>query len=384
MKGKGKRVSAFIMAVVLVTVLSVNAVNAAQRAADLKEISAKEIKGAEHNGKIYTYTLQKQYETSDPEEKAVFDERLDGGLQLEDATYEIIKVIPQKKIMEEQKDYKGMMEKDDSQIPKSVDIGGQTYNLENVTWSEEPNIEHVSYTMKLGYSPSEPEYPAEYEYTYISPITKKENTATLPFARMEHTEYGWTDGFTATVTFHNLDGEVFNLGDHEFTYNPDRLDFTKSDYEELVRMLGYDTSKYRFTSASWSGKPYKGKNGERYRDATAFGQQYGASFSAVYEGDVENGKTYAAHAVYTCEIELPEEEAAPTYVMQATGYYGSTGKISPSVWIVLTFIMLLILFFVCILIFRKKKEKPDKMEEKEVTIDKQFIEPKQFKFDEEK
>ena len=102
---------------------------------------------------------------------------------------------------------------------------------------------------------------------------------------------------------------------------------TEADYKELVRMLGYDTSKYRLTNASWSGKAYKGKNGQMYRDAKASGQQYAASYKAVYEDDVENGKLYTAHAVYTCEVEAPAEEAPPTYVIQATGYYKNA-----SVW----------------------------------------------------
>lgn len=294
--------------------LSVKAVS------NLKEISTVELEDAESEGQIYTYALQKQYETTDKDQKIEFEEKTD-GMKLDKVDYQVIKTVPQTKALEKTKDYKNLQEKDETKVKDTIEEGGNTYRLKDITWSEEPNIEHVSYTQELGSFPSEPEHADTYEYTYTSPVTKKENTVTLPFARMEHSEYGWIDGFTATITFHNLDGEVFNLGNHEFHYNPDRLDLTEADYEELVRMLGYDTSKYRLTGASWSGKPYKDKNGGKNRDATAYGQQYGASFRAVYEDDVENGKTYTAHAVYSCEVELPEEEAAPTFVMQATAYY---------------------------------------------------------------
>ena len=354
-------------------------------AAGIKEISTVELTETEYNGTIYPYALQKQYETLDPDEKITFDEKLDGNLKLEDVTYETIDTIFQTKVLEKDKDYKELLKKDESKIPKAINVDGETYNLDGITWEEKPNIEHVSYSQDYGYAASEPEHPATYAYTYTSPVTGKENTVTLPFVRMEKGDYSWVDGFTATVTFQNLDGVYFKLGSHEFAYNADKLSLTESDYKELVKLLGYETSKYRLNSASWSGKAYKGKNGQMYRDAKASGQQYAASFKAVYEDDVENGKIYTAHAIYSREIEVPEEEAAPTYVRQATGYYESTGvTFSRTAWILLIVFMFLILIMVLFIIFGKKKEKPVQVEEKEVTIDKQFVEQKEFLFDEEK
>lgn len=333
-------------------------------ASEIKEISNVELTDAEYNGIIYTYALQKQYETKNPEEEITFDEDVN-GLKLSGIDYVTLEKIPQTKILEETKEYKDLLEKDESKISKTLTMDGQTYELEDISWSEEPNIEHVSYTKDYGYATAEPEHAATYEYTYTSPVTKKENTVTLPFVRMDKSDYSWVDGFTATVTFHNLEGEYFKLGNHEFAYNPDKLTFTESDYTELVRMLGYDTSKYRLNSASWSGKPYKGKNGQMYRNATASGQQYAASFKAVYEDDVENGKFYTAQATYKAEVEVPAEEAAPTYVMQATGYYEDT-----SVWTnIITFVtkhkavsvlgvFLFIILAVAVLILNGKKKKP--------------------------
>lgn len=336
------------MAVFIFGSLTVNA------AADLREISSIEGREVEYNGTVYEYTLQKQYETSNPDEKISFDEKLDGNLKLDAVTYDIIDTILQKKTVEESKDYKELLEKDESKIPNALNVGGETYNLDQLTWSEEPNIEHVSYTQDYGYAASEPEHPSTYEYTYTSPVTKKENTVTLPFIRMEKGEYGWVDGFTATITFRNLEGELFKLGSHEFAYNADRLSLTESDYRELVKMLGYDTSKYRLNSVFWSGKAYEGKNGEMYRDAKASGQQYAAPFKAVYEDDVENGKMYTAHATYSCEVEVPAEEAAPTYVMQATAYYRKqTIPLLVSVGVVILIILVITVLYT---ISRKQKK----------------------------
>lgn len=320
----------------------------------IKEISSVELKNVENGNEVYTYAIKKQYETTDKDQKIEFEEKKD-GMKLDKVDYKIIETVPQAKTLEKTKDYKDLLVKDESKIAKSIEYKGNTYELKDVTWSEEPNIEHVSYTQDYGYAVSKPEHPATYEYTYTSPVTKKDNTVILPFARMEHSEYSWADGFTATVTFHNLDGEVFKLGSHEFNYNPDNPNFTQSDYTELVKMLGYDTSKYRLTSASWSGRPYKGKNGEMYRDATAYGQQYAASYKAVYEDDVENGKIYTAHATYTCEVELPEGEAPPTYIMQATAYYQKpTISVLVSVGLVVLVVLAIGILYV---LSKKQKEK---------------------------
>lgn len=352
-------------------------------ASGIKEISTVELEDVSYNSRVYTYAIEKRYETTDPEQKITFEESVD-GLKLDKVDYKMIEEVSGTKTLEKTRDYKNLPEKDESEIKESIEWNGNTYELKDVTWSEEPNVEHVSYSRDYGYSVSEPEHPDTYEYTYTSPVTKENNTVVLPFTRMERGGYGWADGFTATVTFHNLDGVYFTLGDHEFAYNGDRLSFTDSDYTELVKMLGYDTTKYRLYSASWSGKPYTDKYGEKCRDATVTGQQYAASYKAVYEDDVENGYIYTAHATYTCEVEAPAEEAPPVYVMQATGYYERTGSISIGTWLALTAVMLLILFLVFFIIFKRKKEKPVQAEEKEVRIDKQFIEQKQFTFDEEK
>ena len=372
----------FITAAVLLLGIGIGGLTALA-ASGIREISTTELTDAEYNGTVYTYALQKQYETKNPDEEITFDEKLD-GLKLADIQYKTLEIVPQTKVLEESREYKDLLEKDESKIKESIELDGNTYQLKEVIWSEEPNMEHVSYTLDCWYAISEPEHPATYKYTYTSPITKKENTVTLPFTRMEKGDYCWVDGFTATVTFRNLDGNVFKLGNHEFTYDPDKLSFTESDYKEIVKMLGYDTSKYRLTSVSWSSKPYKGnKNGEMYRDAKVSGQQYAALFKAIYEDDVENGKIYTAHAKYTCEVEVPAEEAAPTYIMQATGYYTHAGKISIGAWIVLMAVMILIMLFVLFLLLKKKKERTVPIEEKEVTIDKRFVEQKQFQFDDE-
>lgn len=299
-------------------------------AAGFKETASRELKDAEYNGKIYTYAVEKQFEVPDEDADvtAGFEKEVN-GMELQDISVRTVDTIPgtELKTLEETRDYKELTQKDDKKIAKTLKVGDETYELSGITWSEEPNIEHVDYTVEYGYQTKEPEPAQTYEYTYTSPVTKKENTVTLPFVRLEKSGAAWKDGFSAVVTFHNLDGMYFTLGSHEFAYNKDSISFSEADYAELIRMLGYDAGKYRLTSARWQGKEYKDKDGITCRDAYVAGQQYASSYKAVYEDDVENGKLYTAHAVYTCEMEVTSEEAPPTYVIQATGYYKNA-----SVW----------------------------------------------------
>lgn len=314
-------VSAVIISGSILAGLSVKA------AAEWKETASRELTDAEYNGTIYTYAVEKQLEVPDKDTDvtAYFDDTVD-GMELQDISCEVIDTVPAKetRVLEETKDYKELAQKDEAKIAETLDVGGETYKLSDITWSDEPNIEKVSYTVEYGYRTEEPKPAETYEYTYTSPVTKKENTVTLPFVKLEQGDTTWADGFSAIVTLHNLDGGYFTLGSDEFAYDKDSISFSASGYEELIRMLGYDTGKYRLTSASWQGKEYKDKDGIRCRDAYVSGQQYAASYKALYEGEVENGKLYTAHATYTLEQEVETGEAE-SYILKATGYYEKTG-----------------------------------------------------------
>lgn len=343
-------------------------------AAEWKETASRELTDAEYNGTIYTYAVEKQLEVPDKDtDVTAYFEEVVAGMELSDISCEVIDTVPAKEIrvLEETKDYKELTPKDEAKIAETLDVGGETYTLKDITWSGEPNIEHVDYTVEYGYRTEEPKPAETYEYTYTSPVTKKENTVTLPFIRLEQGDTTWADGFSAIVTLHNLDGGYFTLGDHEFAYNKDSISFSTSDYAELIRMLGYDTSKYRLTSAKWQGKEYKDKDGIRCRDAYVSGQQYAASYKALYEGDVENGTLYTAHATYTLEQEVETGEAE-SYILKATGYYEKTG-----VWHnIISFVteheavsavsagLLLLCVILAVVVLMRRKRKTSKIDEK--------------------
>ncbi len=343
-----KKVKKFMLALVFsVGVLFLGGLTV-RAAAELKEL-----RDVEYNGKIYTYALQREYETTNKDEEIAFDEEVD-GMRLVDIQYEIVETILQKKTLEETKDCKDLIVKDEDKVARTITLDGNVYELQDITWSEVPNMESVNYTVDYGYQTAEPKPDATYEYTYTSPVMKEENTVSLPFVRLDKGNEDWVDGFSATVTFHNIDGLYFNIGNHEITYDSNKLSLSEADYKELVKMLGYDTSKYRLTDIKWSGKEFK-NDGVTCRNAKATGQQYAASYKAYYEDEVENGKIYTAHATYVCEVEVPAEEAAPTYVMKATAYYEKPG-ISPVVMTVGIVILVILVVGILYVLTRKKKK----------------------------
>lgn len=288
-----------------------------QAASDIKVLSTTKLSDVEYNGKVYQYVLEEEVETKNPDEEVNFEEQK--GWTLKEISYGEPEVIRDKKTLTKEKKYKNLLERDESRVKDSITEDGITYDLQDVQWTEEPNMEKVEYTVDYGYLTSEPEVEDTYEYTYTSPVTKKENTVKLPFVELQHGEREWVDGFSVNVTFHNIEGGTFTLGKHAFDYDKDKLSLTTDDYVELVKMLGYDTSNYRLTSATWNGAPYEGKNGKLDRKALASGQQYATSYKALYKDEVENGKIYTATATYSAEV--VDEAVEPVYHIKARGYY---------------------------------------------------------------
>ena len=134
----------------------------ARAAAAFTELSATELKDQAYNGKIYEYAIQKEYETSNPEQKITFDEKT-GGYKLSDVQYKILKTVLQKKEVTENRAYKDLLEKDDNKVAQTITQDGTELQLKNIEWSEMDNIEDVSYTRDYGYCTAEPEAPAVHE-----------------------------------------------------------------------------------------------------------------------------------------------------------------------------------------------------------------------------
>lgn len=303
------------------------------------------------DGKVYQYRLVTDLESDNPDTQYDFEETYDGA-RLTDTDYEIIKTTYPLKTDTIQKTYRNLQ--DDSEIKKTIIQNDVEYKL--VDTESKPVKEEAEYTLDYGYQTSAPVPDKTYVYTYTSPVTGKETTARLPLVRLDKGEDGWVDGFTATVTFKNLEGEDFTLGNHTFTYS-ENLTLTEGDYTELIKMLKLDPALYRLRNFTWDGEAYTGDDNELWRDATVTGQQYASRYSAYYADEIEVGKT--VRAVYEAEIE--DKDAAPTYTIRATGFYESSKAYMKVVVAgVLLFVVAAVLL---IYLFSKKSKKSKKGKE---------------------
>lgn len=267
------------------------------------------------DGKVYQYRLVTDMESDNPDTQYDFEDTYEGA-RLTDTDYEIIKTTYPLKTDTIQKTYRNLQ--DDSEVKKTITQNDVEYKL--VDTESKPVKEEAEYTLDYGYRTSAPVPDKTYVYTYTSPVTGKETTARLPLVRLDKGEDGWVDGFTATVTFKNLEGEDFTLGNHTFTYS-ENLTLTEGDYTELIKMLKLDPALYRLRNFTWDGEAYTGDGNELWRDATVTGQQYASRYSAYYADEIDVGKT--VRAVYEAEIE--DKDAAPTYTIRATGLYEKKG-----------------------------------------------------------
>ena len=117
-----------------------------QAASDIKVLSTNKLEGVKYNGKIYQYVIEEEYETDDPSQEINFN--ADKGWTLKETVYsDPESVEDQDKDKKEQtRTYKNLIEKDESKIPDTLQVGEEEYQLKDIIWKEEPNMEKVHYT----------------------------------------------------------------------------------------------------------------------------------------------------------------------------------------------------------------------------------------------
>lgn len=268
------------------------------------------------DGKNYKYEVIEEYETTNKEDTYSFPDTYKGK-KLSTTSQTVVDTTYPEKTETITKTYSN---RKDQKAPKTITKDGVTYTLSNVKAKEVPLMEEVSYTVDYGYQAYEPTPKKTYEYTFTSEVTGEKVTVTLPYVGLNKSGTGWIDGFVATVTLKNLDGEEFSFGDHKVTYNENMV-LTANDYAYLVNLLGYDTKYYRFNQYTWKGPAYE-QGEELWRDITVSGQQYATKYEALYKDTVQVGTTYDVTATY--EATVTDKDSEPVYKMEAHGYYGSS------------------------------------------------------------
>lgn len=195
------------------------------------------------------------------------------------------------------KTYENLENKDNSEIPDTIEENSIQYQIKSIQWEEVPLTEHAEYTVYFRNCTKQPDYSETYDYTYTSPTNHNTLTVTLPFIRLEKGVSQWVDGFRAIATFQNIKNGVYTLGNHSFSYS-ENMELSADDYNEIIKLLDYDSKSYRFYSYEWKGEGYIDEDGNLSRDAILYGQQYATNYNVYYGDTVEIGTQYNAIVQY--------------------------------------------------------------------------------------
>lgn len=130
-------------------------------------------------------------------------------------------------------------------------------------------------------------------------------TAVCPAEEQETVREEWQDGFVFTVTFHTYEAGYYELADRLIPYNDERPELEGCG-ELLLELAGLSPEDYRVTHVQWSGEAYQDEEGNRCRDASAFGQKRLRDYRVTYSGTAvfPEKKGWQTVAVYR----LPQEE----------------------------------------------------------------------------
>lgn len=143
---------------------------------------------------------------------------------------------------------------------------------------------------------------------------------TLPFTSLEQTtSWAWRDGLSVPITFRVYDSEFYNLAGTMIPYSDGVPALT--GHEELVlSQLELSSDSYVIDSFTWSAEAYD-TDGIQYRDATATGRIYNASFVAHYGDTVELPDAAGYTAKVTYEANPDDDNGVAEYTVEATAIY---------------------------------------------------------------
>lgn len=134
-------------------------------------------------------------------------------------------------------------------------------------------------------------------------------TAVCPMEEQEVLREAWQDGFMFTVTFHTYEAGYYELADRLIPYNDEKPELEGCE-PLLLELAGLSPEDYRVTHTQWSGGIYEDEEGNRCRDAAAFGQKRLRDYRVKYSGTAvfpqkEGWQTVAVYG-------LPEPETTKT------------------------------------------------------------------------
>lgn len=137
-------------------------------------------------------------------------------------------------------------------------------------------------------------------------------TAVCPAKEQETVREEWQDGFVFTVTFHTYEAGYYELADRLIPYNDEKPELEGCE-DLLLELAGLSPEDYRVTHVQWSGGAYQDEEGNRCRDASAFGQKRLRDYRVTYTGTAVFPEKKGWQTVAVYRLPQAETETAETF-----------------------------------------------------------------------
>lgn len=252
---------------------------------------------------------------------------------LKDVSYTIVDThIPEnEEIVKFDKKYEGLESNNVSQLAETLEIDRNNEKVavffKSADWTSR-NIGGTSQTVtdkyNKGYTAEQPtDFDRSRTVSVTDPTTGVTKNVTVYYVNTTLVEdYKWRKSdLELPITFYNYDAPVYNFGDFSIPHNDDYPQIEGVE-DELIKLLGYDTKKYKITGAKWVGGTYTNSDGIKCREAIASCDTYTALWQANYEGVADFSKTvYDCTAHYEGTVKVKDKDKATTYDIKATAIY---------------------------------------------------------------
>lgn len=210
----------------------------------------------------------------------------------------------------------------------TVTVDGQNYratliDVQYETIMKQQRYGEVSGTKEYGLQTSKPTPPSTISLPYYDADTGRNYTISAPMTELKTTSSLWQDFTYIDIVVSNYTDSQFVFNGNVIKHNGDSV-LPSNYYSELLSMAGFNDSKHKISSISWSGEAYK-SGSVTYRNARANIQAYASSYTAYYykRFELEDAPSYNAKLIY----KYKEENVLKTvYHYKATATYELIAK----------------------------------------------------------
>lgn len=202
---------------------------------------------------------------------------------------------------------------------------------------------------------SYPNIPRTKDINYHDEETKTTKKVTLTLDDVVTKQAArWVDDVKIPLTFNVYGADYYELYNEQIPHNDD-APMLQGKEHLILQMLGLDASCYRIESFAWKGGEYE-KDGEKKRDAIAYGSRYVTDYRANYSNNniiLPRANTVKATLTYKSKENLTGDII---YTVNVKGIYA---PVNNSMNYILGAFLLLLFVVIALYVIASQKEKEE-------------------------